>query len=415
MFARLTKKVAVLPAPRPRAAPPAGPAPAEADILVFCDRSDDRRVGHDLANRYGRARVGIFDDLNPCLREAFDRPAALIVLDVMTMTLALELQVTRLKSDPVGADIPLLVRAEELSDWHLSRLAQLGATVVMSSLQTIKVIARVNALLRDGSFPANALPERVMRKALDCQIERFRGAIPDAPLLDRLRGYYGVDIDTRSIAAAGIGGDLWGVAPIDATRFAFFVADFCGHGPIVAPNTIRLSNLMRSGDYQKDDPAAALAWVNDRMRALLPRGQFLAMAYGVVDVATGTLSLAGAAFSAPLMRTADSAGWRALDCTGLPLGFQMSAQYETCTCPFPPGSGLLLYSDALVETPPPPANRLDPAKVARLLDSLDAGVTPARINEILLRSLDLVHSPADDDLTLMVLRRRDPISGDVPG
>ncbi|MFX4470365.1 hypothetical protein ABTA54_19870, partial [Acinetobacter baumannii] len=40
-------------------------------------------------------------------------------------------------------------------------------------------------------------------------------------------------------SSSELGGDLWGVLPIDASHFGIFLADFTGHGVKAALNTFR--------------------------------------------------------------------------------------------------------------------------------------------------------------------------------
>jgi len=378
----------------------------DADIYLFSDREPAKGLGRDIVHTFGRERVRGFVSLSECVSEAMDFKPCLIVLDVQAISPAINIQLQRLRNDRNCSHIPVLIRAEVMTGAQLAKLIHQGASaVIMASLHNAQAVARVRQLM-NGEADAPQLPEKGVFKAIrDAQVDMCHSILPDAERLARIKKHYRLDIDCLFMAQAGAGGDLWDVMPIDATRLAVFTADFCGHGLHVAPNTLRLSSLMYSEGFDRSDPSAVLSWVNDRLRALLPAGQFAAMAYAVFDVAAGEVAFSCSAHMPPLIRASDALPWAVHDCNGFPLGFLADAQFETVRRPFGAGAGLLLYSDALVETPLPPHHRFDSASLVDFCNGLPESTTMLQLNQALKGALNLDHISLDDDLTILGIRR----------
>lgn len=223
--------------------------------------------------------------------------------------------------------------------------------------------------------------------------------LPPAAELDWLARRYGVRISGFFEPSCALGGDLWGLDPLDDHRFMLWLADFSGHGVTAALNTFRLHTLFEHATEDRDRPAAFLAEMNQRLIGLLPRGQYATMLYGVVDVRAGSFTYAAAAAPRPLVARPGQPVMPG-DGSGLPLGVSRSAIYAERRLDLPPGSALFLASDALTESPSEDGAKLGQAGVADLL----ARVVTARdgrvdVDSILAPFLATVKRPMRDDLT----------------
>ena len=231
--------------------------------------------------------------------------------------------------------------------------------------------------------------------------------LPDTGVIARLNAAYALDLSAHYEMSAGLGGDIWGLRPIDRSRFALYLVDFSGHGVAAAFNVFRLDTIMRKIAAPMDDPAACLAEISDRLADLLPTGQYATMMLGVVDVANDRFSYAAAASPSPIVRRDDGKAAIAIgDGSGLPLGIVVGARYETRTMAFPPGASLVLYSDALFE-----AGREAGLDVGRrgVVDYCAAHAataqTPLNADAIVGGLLGAHPRPLSDDLTVVVCRR----------
>jgi len=376
-----------------------------AKIYVLCEAGMADGIVIDLGYTFGRSNLRQFDDFDELVTEAMDfRPEA-IVCDVECVSKSLLVNIRRLRNDDETADIAVVCRVRTLTAYDMGQLLSAGASgVLVSTAPAAEFIGRLTQYMsgaegqdipRSGSFG----------DLWAAQVAQNRALMPDEALIGRFGKQYALDIDVIFQPQDSIGGDMWGLIPIDQSQLAVFMADFCGHGWRVAPNAIRLANLLRSRDIDRDQPAAVLSWLNQRLRALLPRGQFAAMIYGVIDLRHDTFRYSCGSWMPFAVQHDAGAGWTPCEGRGLPLGTFADVTYEAGTVGFGPGGGLVLYSDALVETPGVPNNILTSDRVVEGLNRLGPKAAPADINRELAYRLGLRRGRLSDDLTVLSMRR----------
>jgi sigma-B regulation protein RsbU (phosphoserine phosphatase) len=181
------------------------------------------------------------------------------------------------------------------------------------------------------------------------------------------------------------------------------MADFSGHGVAAALNAFRLHAYLEQPSATASRPGDYLTEINEKLLLLALKGQFATLFYGVVDSSSSQLLYAAAACPHPLLLRAGGQVER-LDGTGLPLGIQLNG-YPARKTPFQAGDTLLVYSDALIETPDARGKFLSEDNLADLLRR-HAGLPVSGIKENLLAHLKAhAAAPLRDDLTLMLYRR----------
>lgn len=376
---------------------------ADADLFIFSEHATGTLEG-SLAQTYG-SRIRSFDNLSDCVSEAMDGHAALVALDVRSCNSVLATQVQRLRNEGASSGTAVILRVENLSAGDLYRLVLCGANdVITSSLSQYEVMNRIANLLEGSASAPKLSGSGVMADVRLSKAHDVENLLPGPDIIERMRSDYRVDIDGLYLSRQEAGGDLWGILPIDNTTFAVYTADFCGHSFAVVPHAIRLASLMgtQGPDYRK--PEDVLAWVNNRLRAFLPVGQFAAMAYALVSLDRNLVTIASSAHMPALIRPDASGKFHIAETSGLPLGMVGGATYDTLDLPFAPGGQMLLYSDALVETPLPKGGCLTPQRLASFCDA-HPPATAKGINRSLLQVLGLNGKAADDDLTIVTLRR----------
>ncbi|WP_162148494.1 PP2C family protein-serine/threonine phosphatase [Asticcacaulis sp. AC402] len=240
----------------------------------------------------------------------------------------------------------------------------------------------------------------------DGEICAFDGLLPDDRLVSSCEAMYGLDLSSVFLSPPPMSGDLWGLLPIDDDRLAVFCADVCGHGLAVAPHARKVHQLLHAPDLERSRPQRVLAEVNSGLHGYLPPGRFAAMFYGVIDIARDQLDYACSTFLPPLWRLGEGRPYELLEGAGLPLGFQPRARYENHSRRFERGGGLVIYSDALVETPMPPQAVFDTDRLCSAVNLLGFDADAATINAHLIDALDLETNRLEDDLTLIALLRR---------
>ena len=140
--------------------------------------------------------------------------------------------------------------------------------------------------------------------------------------------------------------------------------------------------------------------------------RFLALSYAVVELGTGTIRLARAGLSYPILRRATGRS-ELVRSTGMLAGLLPEATFETVTIALETGDTLLLYSDGVEHLL---AKTADPARVAARPDEaltatpwfrrLEREGVPAALHE--LRELHANARAAKaviDDLTILAITR----------
>lgn len=224
--------------------------------------------------------------------------------------------------------------------------------------------------------------------------------LPSRETRGAIRRDFGVAVEAQFRPWSDLGGDFWYLRPLDRKRFVVALADFSGHGLAAALNTFRLHALITDHPIDAEDPAACLNWLNLRLIALLPRFQFATCFLGVIDTRAETLTYAAAAAPAPLLMAGEPL---LLDGSGLPLGVSRHASYQNRRAPFTKGASLLLYSDALTETPDSDGFCLDGEALSQMARQSRRPVGRETPLDDLLARFAARHGPLEDDLTMIWL------------
>ena len=237
-------------------------------------------------------------------------------------------------------------------------------------------------------------------------VNPYAGILPDDTLIAACKTRYKLDLDVVFMSPPPISGDLWGLLPIDDGHLAIFCADVCGHGNAVAPHTRLVHTLLHLQPQNLTFPIEVLSELNRNLYRLLPRGSFATMFYGVIDFALNQLDYACSTFMPQLCRSDLTADFSCINGEGFPLGFLPEAKYELHSCRFAAGAGLVIYSDALVETPLPPHAIFTPNTLCNLMNENLSDMSAYEVNSNLIGRLNLNQNTLHDDLTLITLFRK---------
>jgi PAS domain S-box-containing protein len=221
----------------------------------------------------------------------------------------------------------------------------------------------------------------------------------------------GLDLAVRYLpATAGVdvGGDWYDAFRLDDSRVGLAIGDVVGHNITSASIMGQVRNLLRAYAIERPDPPDVLQRTNAALARLLPEAM-ATVVYAVLDLDTGDLSYSNAGHPPPLAFTeAGRAGY--LDAaTGAMLGAAAGSTFTVGRRRLPPGAGLLLYTDGLIED-----RRRD------ITDGLDALAAAMRRSAALpaeqicttVESALLGATPRADDVCLLAVRlTRSPAAG----
>jgi len=314
---------------------------------------------------------------------------------------------------------PIIVQTAMGNIEERLKVFQLGANDLLTKpIHPLELVSRVKLHL-DYRIAQKIIAQsqqrlnEELRVARDMQMSLF----PSEEMLKQLSDSHQVVVNHFVQPSSELGGDLWGLSPIDANRLAVYMFDISGHGVDSAINAFRIHSLLNLQNLKSISPAVFLERLNKRLCNLFQPGQFATFFLGVLDTATNTMSYAVAASTTSLILRNNN-DISQLEYAGFPLGVTSSADYTEHHTSFSPGDTLFLYSDALIESPCPTTNKvLSETDVGELLKTHladkvpDANAMTLKHIHFLLTVTGLLgvgvrsHGTLADDLTMAVLAR----------
>ncbi len=215
-----------------------------------------------------------------------------------------------------------------------------------------------------------------------------------------------VQVSSRYLPAAALGGDSFDYTWIDDDHLLVYLLDVSGHGLAPALLSISVHNLLRSGSVPTATllaPDRVLTELNRRMGMDEHDDLYFTMWIGVYQTSTGNLRYAAAGHPPALALTEQNGTVRATPLAGgsMPLGMFSDAEFAAESYLVPAGARILLYSDGVLgDQPSLPEFQALCTELAATSDwSLD----------LLIDSLSITtNGQLDDDCALVELRFPDP-------
>ena len=176
-------------------------------------------------------------------------------------------------------------------------------------------------------------------------------ALQQAVLPERLPAINGIELSARYEPArggAGIGGDFYDVFYLPSGRIALAVGDAAGHGLRAGALMGQLRNALRAYAFQERGPLVTLRSLSELIGGLEPDA-FATAFYAELDPASGELRWANAGHPPPLVAVPGQPSRYLEGPTSPPLGIFSDFETVGGSLVLPPGSGVLMYTDGLVE------------------------------------------------------------------
>jgi len=260
---------------------------------------------------------------------------------------------------------------------------------------------------------AEALNLQIERGQLDLDLSIASG-IQQMLLPSQSTQFQGVDIDARYAPAQRIGGDLFDIFPISATKLGVAVADVSGKGIGASLYMAVCRTNLRQIAPRHVSPAHTLSALNRAMAADIHGDLYVTVLYCVIDVSTNTVTFARGGHELPLFARKDPVTGNYLThlvrSEGMPVGLVPDELFanaiEDKIEPFDPGDTLVLFTDGVTEAPNEEDKEYSSARLADVVRALHT--RPAReINDGILESVRRFTGDAmqRDDLTLVTVKR----------
>lgn len=212
------------------------------------------------------------------------------------------------------------------------------------------------------------------------------------------------ELAAASLPASEIGGDLYDFPSLDNGWHGLMIGDVSGHGLAAALRMAVARTLFRQIAREKRDPGETLAAVNRMLISEMPHGM-VTMMYVHAEIDTGVLRIANAGHTFPILIGNDV---RELELSGLPLGIDEDAEYETVTATLAPGETALLYTDGITEAHDRRAREYGYNRLQSLLLRNHQQRPRTLMSTILNTVKGWSDNQLADDMTMVVMRRRLP-------
>ncbi len=277
------------------------------------------------------------------------------------------------------------------------------------TVQRIAVDLRVSRIAQGGVTGEMQRIQEELASAADVQREFLPRSLPEIAELD-----FGVIF--RPVGY--VSGDVYDLFTLDEGHIGFFIADVVGHGVPAALLTVALcrglQTLERTADgWKPRNPSAVLAKLNDDLVSRQLSGQrFATGVYGIIERATGRVTLSCAGHPPPLLVAREST--REVETSGPLLGVFADAEFDDVNFTLAPEQTLVLYTDGVETAFPTATGFIKPSKTYRQIfsrigdDVCSRGMSiPAAMAEFageLDRQAGSLHGV--DDITVLAIGRR---------
>lgn len=374
-------------------------------VLVMEDNLSNQTLVSRLLNVAGILDVEMAADGVEGLNKVVSYKPDLIILDITMPRMNGYEVLHHLKSAPETKDIPVLIQTASDTRETRDKTFSSGATdFITKPINPLEFFSRVKVHLE------NRLLVRSLENKLEQLDEELQSAqkvqvdmLPSEKMLRDIEKKYNLTMAHHFAPSSKLGGDFWQLFPVSATQLAVYLCDFSGHGVAAALNTVRLHTLITQMNKNIGDPSGFLQRVNAQLFGLLPRGQFATFFCGVFDIEREILTYAGAGSPPPFLCSKNKI--TQLSTEGMPLGIIAHPTYEDHVVPFKKGDNLLMFSDALTESPNAQGERLGDDGFEKLIYPYLCG-TDARadLQKIMDAFFTFAPPPPPDDVTTVLIR-----------
>jgi len=352
-----------------------------AKILVVDDEPLIRQLLSGILRHHKFTNIRFAEGGDMALAQVLTWRPDLVLLDMRMPDLD-GIEVCRqLRSRPDLADLPILVQTAAVDRTEMGKTFAAGASDFLSKpINPAELISRVVLHLERRSLvqELRAYRERTSGE-LDAARQMQMELLPSPVTRARAAAAAGLRLASYFRPSSEIGGDIWGLMPVEGGALGIFLADFVGHGVTAALNTFRLHAILQEHQALSRDPVGLLSVLNGRLVPLLAPGQFATFLYVLIDRAAGCFRFVSAGAPSPIVADVDTGQVTATHAAGLPLGLVRGAEYQLHEHGLEPGARLVLFSDGLSEFPGHKGGRLGEDWLKEIIRGCPGALTPEQV------------------------------------
>lgn len=378
-------------------------------VLIVEDNQSNLIMVRRLLNVIGINRIETARDGVEGLQKVVSFQPDLVILDITMPRMDGYEVLHHLKSADETKDIPVLIQTASDTREARDKTFSAGATdFITKPINPLEFFSRVRVHL-ENKLLISKLEMQLgqINEELALAQRMQKDLLPKEEMLRGVRETYKIDIAFYFEPSSKLGGDFWELIPIDDSKLAFYICDFSGHGVSASLNTFRLDALTNQmSPVLFERPEVCLAFLNEQLCRLLPRGQFATFLLGMLDLKKNKMVFSGAGCPGPLYLS-PGGDKMLLTAFGMPLGIKKDIVYERKEVPFERGTKFLLYSDALIETPNLEGKQMKEGEFwDKTFPHFSAGSAEQAIKGITEGFFSSVRRPISDDLTIVFFERK---------
>ncbi|NVK18935.1 MAG: SpoIIE family protein phosphatase [Methylocystaceae bacterium] len=238
-----------------------------------------------------------------------------------------------------------------------------------------------------------------MQKELDRAHIMQRDLLPSHEFQRAIEAACNLKLTSHYEPSTDLGGDIWGLQLISATKVMFYLVDFSGHGIAAAMNTFRLYSKIDSEPIGDLSPARYLERINSWLCKQLQTGQFATVLIGILDREKSEFQYAAAGTQPPIKIDFQDKEIEVGDGKGVPLGVSDGVIYEDRILSLKKNDALFFYSDALIEHGRKEKLNLGQIGLEAMVLKVAGRKSLLSVEDIIAPFLELAPRPLDDDLT----------------
>jgi serine phosphatase RsbU (regulator of sigma subunit) len=206
-------------------------------------------------------------------------------------------------------------------------------------------------------------------------------------------------------AANHIGGDYFDYIRLSGDRVAIVVADVVGHGVAAAMFMAKLSAETRFALAREDDPATAVALLNQNLTSL-GIGRMVTMLVIELDFVADRATIVNAGHMPPLLRRSHGELLEPSDRqAGFPLGIFDDLTYEATKVDLEPGDLMVLYTDGIFEAPNIAGQQFSINRMRQLVTQGNGQVESTGQSIVDQVQAHIAETAQEDDMCLVIVGR----------
>jgi serine phosphatase RsbU (regulator of sigma subunit) len=298
----------------------------------------------------------------------------------------------------------LLKRFPELA-YEMARV--LSARLTHALNETIRNLRDRNEKLQVAYDELRAAQVKIIEKEKLEHSLKVAREIQYSILPTRIPRMDGYDIGALMMPAQAVGGDFYGVYPLDEEHMALVIGDVSGKGMPAAIFMAQSHALLRASAESNVGVVKVLERVNSLLLEMNAESLFVTVIYGILEKSSGEFHYARAGHERPLILDQEGNIFIPEMKVATPVGLFEIPPLDEQSIVIPPGGLMLLYSDGPADTRDSDGVRFGDERLKNVIRQLG---TERAAQEVCQAVYDYLigfqnGAPQYDDFTLLAVRK----------